>query len=268
MRPLQRLRRRTKISTEYVRTAPSAQNALDIFRGKWWSRLPEPWTALKAGNVALFEDPRIGWALSEFGNLHGKTVLELGPLEGAHSYMIERAGASVISVEANPEAFLKCLIVKETVGLTRTHFLCGDFAEYLRNSAPEFDAAVACGVLYHMTNPVELMALLSRVTKRLFLWTHYYEGRIIEANRELASMFAGASASEYGGFRHTLFRYEYWGSFGARRFCGGARPHAHWLEREEILAGLRHFGFTDIRTNFESPEHPDGPALAVVASKQ
>jgi Protein of unknown function (DUF1698) len=266
LRPLQPFRRRLSLSTEYVRTAPSAQNALDIFKGRWFSQLPLAGT--RAGDVALFEDPRIAWAISEFGNLDGKNVLELGPLEGAHSTMLERAGAaSVVSIEANPEAFLKCLIVKKTLDLARTHFLCGDFVEYLRGSPPQFDAAVACGVLYHMSNPVELIGLLSEITERLFLWTHYYDANLIAANRKVKSMFAGEHASEHAGFRHTLFRYEYWGSFGAQRFCGGSRPHAHWMKRDEILACLRHFGYTEITTSFEEPGHVDGPAFALVARK-
>lgn len=182
--------------------------------------------------------------------------------------MIEQAGASsIVSIEANPEAYLKCLIVKETVGLERTHFLCGDFIEYLRNSPPHFDAGLASGVLYHLVEPAELIGLLSKITARLYLWTHYYDANIIAADRNLASMFQGERRSEYAGFRHRLFRYEYWGSFGARRFCGGSRPYAHWMTREDILRCLQHFGFSDIRTNFEAADHPDGPAFAVVAFK-
>ena len=165
---------------------PSPQNALDIFKNRWWSQFPGPFSGLKAGSIALFEDPRITWAISELGGLHHQTVLELGPLEGAHSYMLEQAGAaSITSIEANPEAYLKCLIVKETVGLNRTHFLCGDFIEYLHNSPPHFDAVLASGVLYHMVAPVELIALLSDITHRIYLWTHYYDAQLISTDRKL-----------------------------------------------------------------------------------
>jgi len=255
------------LSTEYVKTAPSVQNALDIFKGRWFSRLPL--AGARAGDVPLFEDARIAWAIAEFGGVEAKTVLELGPLEGAHSYMLERAGAaSVTAIEANPEAFLKCLVVKESLGLERTHFVCGDFLEYLRAEPPRFDAAVASGVLYHTSAPVELIALLSRITGQLFLWTHYYDAELIGRNRELESMFAGERESEHDGFRHTLYRYEYWGSFGARRFCGGSRAHAHWMRRDEILACLQHFGYTHIVTKFEERDHVDGPAFALLASKR
>lgn len=267
-RPVQVLRRQTTISTEYVRLAPSAQNAIDIFKGRWWSRLPEALSNVQAGNLALFEDPRMAWALSEVGDLRGKRVLELGPLEGAHTYMLERAGAeSIVSIEANPEAYLKCLIVKETVGLPKTRFLCGDFMEYLRGSPSQFELAIASGVLYHMLEPVEMLALLSKIAPRLYLWTHYYDAKIISADRKLASMFTGDKESSEKGFEHRLYRYEYWGSFGARQFCGGSRPYAYWMSRDDILGALRHLGYTDIRTSFEAPDHPDGPAFALVAHK-
>jgi hypothetical protein len=35
----------------------------------------------------------------------------------------------------------------------------------------------------------------------------------------------------------------------------------------DILACLRHLGWTDIRVNFEVPDHPNGPCFAVVAMR-
>ena len=65
--------------------------------------------------------------LAEIGGVTEKTILELGPLEGGHSYMLDRAGAAqVVAIEGNARAYLKCLIVKELLGLPRVQFLCGD----------------------------------------------------------------------------------------------------------------------------------------------
>ena len=90
--------------------------------------------------------------LSKIGDYKGISVLELGPLEGGHAYMLEKAGVgSVLSIEANTRAFLKCLISKEIFGLNKCHFLLGDFTEYL-NKLDEhirFDLVFASGVLYH-----------------------------------------------------------------------------------------------------------------------
>jgi Protein of unknown function (DUF1698) len=254
------------VSGRYVTSLPSDQNALDIFKGEWWSQLPQQFAHLQAGQIRVFEDPRVHWALSQLGNVSGQTVLELGPLEGAHTYMLERAGfGSILSIEANPRAYLKCLIIKEIVGLSRTHFLCGDFLEYLRDSPAPVDAVFASGVLYHMINPVELIALLSKIAGRLFLWTHYYDRGMISQNRKVAGRFKPGHRSEYAGFQHQLFRYDYGGSFRLARFCGGSRPYAHWMLREEIIACVKHFGFGEIRTSFEEPDHPNGPAFALIA---
>src|SRR5436190_16044191 len=106
-----------KVNDYYVTTKPVPQNAVDIFKGEWSSSFPEQFADLKAGGITLFDDVRIHWLDSEIAGFEGKTVLELGPLEGAHSYLMERLGAKeVVSVEANTQAYLKCLIAKEILG--------------------------------------------------------------------------------------------------------------------------------------------------------
>lgn len=269
-RPLRRswkfLTSAARLSERHVTSAPSPQNALDIFKGEWWSQLPPPFSNLRAGEMRSFEDPRIHWAISQFGEVRGQTALELGPLEGAHSYMLEQAGfGSVLAIEANPRAYLRCLIVQDIVGLSRIQFQCGNFVPYLRDSPAAVYAAFASGVLYHMENPAELIALLSRVTDRLFLWTHYYDSRIISSNPKLQASFTGEHHSDYQGFRHSLFRYDYGRSFRLRRFCGGSRGHSHWMLREDIIECLGYFGFNSIRINFEELHHANGPAFALAA---
>ena len=89
-RILRRLRRRFRDSqpqrysvlAEYVTRGPSAHNAVDIFRGEWAS---EGLGLNLGGTSSLFDDSRIDWAVSEFGGVEGMSVLELGPLEAAHT---------------------------------------------------------------------------------------------------------------------------------------------------------------------------------------
>ena len=169
--------------------APSDQNALDLFAGEWSSRMPLDRADLKAGETPLFDDPRIKWAddkltsLGLVGGMRDRDVLELGPLEGGHSFLLDRLGAkSVTAVEANSRAYLKCLLAKETLGMPRVRFLLGDCLEYLRAPGPRFDAAVACGILYHLTNPVELIELLAKRCDALFLWTVYFDPEFVAKN--------------------------------------------------------------------------------------
>ena len=77
----------------YVTSAPGPQNALGIFQGEWSSILPPPLTDFQAGSASLFNDSRVTWFVEEVGGIEGRSVLELGPLEGGHSFMFERLGA-------------------------------------------------------------------------------------------------------------------------------------------------------------------------------
>lgn len=258
-----------RIFDRYVTAAPHPQQALDIFQDEWTCALPPPFAALEAGTAWAFEDQRIEWGVNQLGGVTGKTVLELGPLEGGHSYMLERLGAAtIIAIEANPRAYLKCLIIKEILGLQRVRFLCGNFVEYLRTNRITFDLCVASGVLYHTQNPVELLERISQASDRVLLWTHYYDHDIVSRNPYLANIFSPNVTATYAGFRHTLYRYNYRGLSNLRYFCGGSAPFGNWLNRADLLAGLQHFGWHDIEINFEHPEHPNGPCLALVAVRR
>lgn len=258
------------INNLYITTAPSPQNALDIFKGEWASAFPAPIQNLQAGKTGLFEDPRIKWLTTEVSDLHGRHILELGPLEGGHSYMLESSGAaSVTAIESNTHAYLKCLIAKELLNMQHVNFLCGDFIEYMKGpDCKQFDIGIASGVLYHMINPVELISLLAKCCQsHLLIWTHYYDEEWVKTN-ELEFKFPAKEKSDYAGFSHVLVR-QYYGNkiLSDASFCGGSRPYSNWMYREEIIKCLNYFGFVNIQIKFDQRDHPNGPAFALLASR-
>jgi Protein of unknown function (DUF1698) len=251
---------------EYVRVFPNDQNALDIFKGDWSSQLPGARKELEAGTISLFDDARIIWAAEQLGGFKSQRVIELGPLEAGHTYMLESLGAeSILAIEANKRAYLKCLIVKEILSLNRSRFLLGDFVSFLRENKKSFDVCVASGVLYHMQNPCELIHLISKASKKVVLWTHFYDKERIQAKRIVAGKFSGALKKNYNGFDHVLHKYIYGDALNWTGFCGGSYPYSYWMSREDILACLRFFGFQDLRIGFQEPDHPNGPSLCIVA---
>jgi len=247
--------------------APSPQAAIDLIPGGWASRLPLP--GVRAGQAELFEDHRVDWAIEALGGVSGARCLELGPLEGGHSYMLERAGASqVVAVEANKDAYLKCLITKELLALQRCTFLCGEAICYLDATGDQFDICWCAGILYHMVEPVRLIDLISRRASRLYMWTHYYDATKLQGGEPKSRPFVNGQVADevYMGFRHQLHRHEYGAATRLGGFWGGTRPHSNWLTLDGILGALEHFGWSEIQSQVDEG-HPHGPAVNLVATR-
>lgn len=217
----------------------------------------------------LDDDPRFQWAHDRFcemgltGGFADRDVLELGPLEGGHTYLIDRLGArSVTAIEASARAYLKCLIAKETFGMLRAHFLLGDCLAHLRTTDRTYDIDVACGILYHLTNPVELLA---RRCRAIFLWTVFYDPEFIAKQEKPDARFSPAVPMEHAGFKHAVHRFNYGASLDWKGFCSGGELYSYWMEKPEILAALEHFGFGDFHVEQQPNVH--GSALMLTARK-
>jgi len=80
------------IADRYVREPPSDQTAIDLFDHTWTSSLPAR-LGLHAGTLPTFNDTRIKALLTHLDSIKGFKILELGPMEGGHTYMLHEAGA-------------------------------------------------------------------------------------------------------------------------------------------------------------------------------
>jgi len=256
----------------FCRRMPSAQTAVDIFAGQWSCELPPPYENLTGGAKGLFDDGRITWGVDVLGDVEGRRILELGPLEGAHTSMLDRMGAAeIVSIEANRRAFLRCLVVKELVGMPHAKFLCGDFQEYLEDAVKKgarWDLCVAIGVLYHQQDPVHLLELVTKVSDRLLLWTHFYDPAFLATHPERAATFAPPTIKSTAGFGHTLHRHDYGPSVGDPSFCGGINTWTSWMSKEDILGAIASFGFEVPERKFFDDDQVNGPSVLIAARRK
>jgi hypothetical protein len=255
-----------------VKTTPSPQNDIDIFAGEWLGAVPIP--GVISGQSLLFDankDERVPWVNNAFGALKGMNVLELGPYEGGHTYQLDRVfgAAAITAVESNPRAFLRCLIVKNLFAMNNSHFLLGDFSKYLAEGDKEYDLIFASGVLYHMTEPFELLKAIAKRTKRVFLWTHYYDEEAISRNTNLDFRFEPSRyrKTTFDGHSFNEYCFIYRDGTQPTDHLGGTQEYAYWLELPDILTILRQLGFTRIETRATRTDHPFGPHSCFIAEK-
>ncbi len=258
------------MNIQLSKAPPSPQQTIDIFKGAWASSFP-PHAQVSAGSAGLFEDPRVDWVqthLRKLGiELSTCSVLELGPLEGGHTYLLSKTGApSVTAIEANSQAYLKCLVAKELLGIERVNFLYGDAVSYMKTTPRVFDLGFVCGFLYHLTNPVEAIQLLSLRCRSIFLWTVYWDPNFTLAENPSAGAQGPVRESEFQGFKHKLHLHDYGELADKTGFWGGNENYTCWLELDGILGALRFFGFDE--PIYEIDKTPFGLAVKLVAKKK
>jgi hypothetical protein len=253
--------------------APSYQNAIDLLPG--WNHAFPGDKKLHAGSAYMYEDPRIHWAVKQFGSLEGKRVLELGPLEASHTYLLERYGPQRIdAVEANRLAYLRCLVAKEVFGLRRARFHLGDFLRGLQ-APTRYDLIVACGVLYHMADPLLLLERMAARTDAIYLWTHYFDDAEMPkgdprrgAFRSLEPPHSEVTQSvQFNGVNMTLHLRSYYKAWQKTQYCGGPVDRHFWLEKAQLIAALRALGFNELAFSDEAPGHQNGPAISIFARR-
>jgi hypothetical protein len=256
-----------RVLDEYVTGMPTAQNAIDTLPG--WNQALPAHLGVTAGHAAFFNDPRIRWALEQFGPIKDCKILELGPLEAAHTCMLEAEAPELIhAIEANTLSFLRCLVVKELLELKRVKFFLGDFLVWLENTSMRYDLIFASGVLYHLQDPVRLLELIAKCSDAFYLWTHYASDEAMPPDDPRRSAFVGgAEIQQRHGIPIRLYRRSYHGAWRSKSFCGGMHDLHRWVDKDDIIALIRALGFNDVRIAQDEPSHKNGPSFSIFARR-
>lgn len=260
------------IEPSFCRQSPSNQTLIDIFKGAWVSEFA-PEYHIQAGHMKHFDmtvEIRVKRASEVLPNgLNGLSILELGPFEAYNTWQLEQLGAqSVVAIESSNVNFLKCLLVKELLGL-KARFLYGDFIPYLEQLDGRFNMIWASGVLYHQTEPLKLLHLISQHTDMAFIHTHYYDQDVLRKNIHAAHPFKLRRNVKvvYNGYEATM----HYRTYRRRKmafFSGGMESYSYWLEKRDILEFLRVCGFTRIDMLFDDPHNPKGPGMWFIAHRE
>jgi len=247
----------------YTNEMPSHRVAFSLFEGTWASSVP----GYGLGSALLFEDPRIDWLLEQCGGVAGKSVVELGPLEGGHTYMMANAGAeSITSIEANSNAFLKCLLVQNALKF-KADFLYGDFRPYLDECERRFDFLLASGVLYHMTDPIKVIESMANVSDSLGIWTHYYDASAPGyKERQKPYCEEAPTITTFRGKTMTTHKRHYEADLDSKNFLGGSAPYSRWMTKDTLIAALEAMDMK-VTIGTDHPDHPNGPCVLLFATR-
>jgi SAM-dependent methyltransferase len=198
------------------------------------------------GGISAVGDARVGWFFRHAP--HPETILELGSLEGAHSFMLaERPGVKrVVAVEGREANLRKARFLQELMNVRNVEFAQANLEHADLTRLGNFDAIFCCGLLYHLPEPWKLIQQCASVAPRLFIWTQYSAEN--EA-RDIGNGMRGKTHVE-GGPDEPL---------------SGMSATATWLTLDSLRDVLVRSGYGKVEVLYDEPGHANGPAVTIGA---
>lgn len=201
------------------------------------------------GNFDAFSDARISQFFEKFPR--GGKILELGSLEGGHSFALAQNAAveKVLAVEARKENIEKAKFVQNLLKDDKVEFVEADLEKIDLAKFGEFDAVFCSGLLYHLPEPWKLIEQCQKLSPNMFIWTQY-------ACETEAKKFSG-------GFRGKWYREGGW-----RDPLSGVSKYSFWLSLGSLINLLTSSGYKRINIIENDLSHPHGCAVTLSAKKQ
>jgi SAM-dependent methyltransferase len=136
----------------------------------WWELLPFTTHRIHLGGGLYTADAGVD-AASDVrthavveacgGSLAGRTVVDLGCLEGGFALEFGRLGAErVVGIEARSVSVRRCEMARDLLGLDRVEFVQADIKDELARHTDGFDVVFAAGILYHLSDPAAFLRLM------------------------------------------------------------------------------------------------------------
>jgi hypothetical protein len=176
------------------------------------------------------------------------TILELGSLEGAHSFILaDRPGVQrVLALEGRELNLRKARFVQELLRVRNVKFVQANLEQADLAGFGKFEAVFCSGLLYHLPEPWKLIEQLPAVAPLFFIWTHYAAE---EEAQDIGRGLRGKIHSE-GGPDEPL---------------SGMSTTATWLTLDSLCDFLSASGYQKIDIIHDDPAHANGPAVTIGA---
>ncbi len=195
-------------------------------------------------------DARLKWFQDHFPE--ARNILELGSLEGGHSFALASLPQvnQVVGVEGRADSLARARFVQSVLQQPKVNFVQANLERFDLASLGQFDVVFCLGLLYHLPEPWKLVEQMSRVARGLYLWTHYADPKDAKVTRQ-----------HYRGrvYREWLFWFE---------ALSGLSSTSFWPTREGLLEMLADYGYGEVTVVEDNPHHEHGPVITLAARQK
>jgi hypothetical protein len=174
-------------------------------------------------------------------------ILEMGSLEGGHSFALARMPnvQTVVGLEGREYNVRKAELVRDALEVRNVEFHVDDVETCDLRKYGRFDVCFNLGLLYHLAQPWMHLKNVRQVTDTIFLGTHYADPA--KVNHQL---------NGYPGWMYQ--------EFGLDDPMSGLSPASFWPSLEGLKKMLEDAGFPQIHI-IKDVMHQNGPTVLLVA---
>jgi SAM-dependent methyltransferase len=181
--------------------------------------------------------------------VQGKTIIDVGCLEGGFATEFARMGMTATGVEVRQSNYENCLFVQSGVNLPNLRFIQGDANDI--DQFGQFDVFFVSGLLYHLDRPRKFLEVVARnCGKALILWTHIAHSERNDASQTytLSDLtenegLHGRWYSEHGDIPQSELDQLKWASWDNKK--------SFWIQKEYLLQLLKDLGFDLVFEEFD-----------------
>jgi protein-L-isoaspartate O-methyltransferase len=178
-----------------------------------------------------------------------RTILELGSLEGAHTFILaQHPGVErVVAIEGREANLRKARFVQGHLEIQNIEFIQANLETADLTDFGKFEAVFCSGLLYHLPEPWKLIEQLAKIAPLLFVWTQY------AAEQQAADVGHGLR-----GKIHT--------EGGPDEPLSGMSRSATWLTLSSLREVVARAGYKRFEIIRDDVSHQNGPAVTFGAA--
>jgi 2-polyprenyl-3-methyl-5-hydroxy-6-metoxy-1,4-benzoquinol methylase len=181
--------------------------------------------------------------------LKGKTVIDVGCLEGGYATEFARIGMSATGLEVRDSNYQNCLYVKSRMNLDNLNFIHDDANNI--DKYGNYDVFFINGLLYHLDNPRKFLEKIGRhCNKAIFIQTHVANAK----NSEAIALHSLSELSEHEGLRGRWYPEHEdidQNELEKMKWHSWSNNRSFWIQKEYLIDLLRQIGFDIVVEQFD-----------------
>lgn len=201
-----------------------------------------------SGGVVAAADARFDLVVQACGGgLDGRSVVDLGCLEGGFTLAFAQHGAAhALGIEARELSVRRCELARDLLGVTNAEFVRADIKEELGRREP-FDVVFATGILYHVSDPAAVLAAMRGACSQVALIDTHVADRQAPTHNCSGEVVRESAGHAYRGRMYP----EYAPSAGdaereGRLWAAWSDADAFWPYEDELVLMINRAGFATV----------------------